>query len=262
MLRVLTTRSQLLSSLVRREVRGRYRGSVLGLFWTAINPLLLLATYTIVFSVVFKARWGHGVESQGDFAAMLFVGMVVHGLFAETLLRAPTLIRSNVNYVKKTVFPIEILPVVTVGAAVVHAAVSLSVLTLAVLVRRHGLPLTACWLPLVIAPLLPLTLGIAWLLASLGVYLRDIGQPIGLVMTLLMFGSPVFYPVDALPAAVRPWLNLNPLTLIIVQARTVLLEGQAPDATALAAYLVVALMVAWGGYAWFQKTRKGFANVL
>lgn len=253
----------LILQMTQREVIGRYKGSVMGLMWSFANPILLLAMYTLVFSVVFKARWGTGEPgSRMEFAVLLFVGMIVHSLFSETLIRAPSLILANVSYVKKIVFPLEILPVVAMGASVFHAMVSVLVLAGALVLLNGFIPWTAVFLPLVLLPLIVLALGIAWALASLGVFLRDVAQPIGLAMTILLFASPVFYPVSALPAHVRPWLMLNPLTLIIEQARAVLIYGQLPRTVGLLIYSLVSLAVAWIGYAWFQKTRKGFANVL
>lgn len=254
---------ELILQMTKRDVIGRYKGSVMGLMWSFANPILLLAMYTLVFSVVFKARWGTGEpESKTQFAVLLFVGMIVHSLFSETLIRAPSLIISNVSYVKKIVFPLEILPVVAMGASVFHAMVSVLVLACALVLINGFLPWTAVFLPLVLLPLIVFSLGVAWALASLGVFLRDVAQPIGLAMTVLLFASPVFYPVSALPEYVRPWLMLNPLTFIIEQARAVLIYGQLPNVAGWLLYSLVSLAVAWVGYAWFQKTRKGFANVL
>jgi lipopolysaccharide transport system permease protein len=249
--------------MTKRDVIGRYKGSVMGLVWSFANPILLLAIYTLVFSVVFKARWGTSEpESRTQFAILLFVGMIVHSLFSETLIRAPSLILTNVSYVKKIVFPLEILTVVAMGASVFHAMVSVLVLASALVLLNGFLPWTAVFLPLVLLPLIVFSLGLAWALASLGVFLRDVAQPIGLAMTILLFASPVFYPVSALPEYVRPWLILNPLTFIIEQARAVLIYGQLPHAAGLLLYSLISLVIAWVGYAWFQKTRKGFANVL
>ena len=188
--------------------------------------------------------------------------MIVYSLFAETLNRAPGLILSNVSYVKKIVFPLEILPVVAIGAALFHALISVLVLLLAFILKNGYLQWTIVFLPLVLLPLIVLTLGAAWGLASLGVFLRDVAQPIGLFLTVLLFASPVFYPNTALPDYIRPWLMLNPLTFVIEQARAVLIFGKTPYWTGLAIYSIVSLVIAWIGYAWFQKTRKGFANVL
>jgi lipopolysaccharide transport system permease protein len=249
--------------MTSREVMGRYQGSALGLAWSFFNPVFMLTVYTFVFSVVFKSRWGvGGNESKTQFAVVLFVGMIVHGLFAEVLNRAPSLILSNVNYVKKVVFPLEILPVVAMGAALFHSLISLGVLLVAFALFNGYLHWTAIFTPLVLLPLVILILGLAWMLASLGVFLRDVGQTIGLITMVMMFLSPVFYPVTALPEKFRPWLMANPLTFIIEQAREVLIWGHLPNWVGLGLYTSASILVAWTGYIWFQKTRKGFADVL
>ncbi|MDC0986224.1 ABC transporter permease [Alphaproteobacteria bacterium] len=254
---------QLIMKMTQREVAGRYKGSVMGLAWSFFNPVFMLAVYTFVFSVVFKARWGvGGEESKTQFAVVLFVGMIVHGLFAEVLNRAPGLIFSNINYVKKVVFPLEILPVVSMGAALFHSLVSLSVLLIAFVLFNGYLHWTVLLVPLVVLPLVIVTLGLAWMLASLGVFLRDVGQTIGIITTVMMFLAPVFYPITALPEEMRPWIMANPLTFIIEQAREVLIWGRLPNWIGLGFYTLAAAAIAWAGYAWFQKTRKGFADVL
>jgi lipopolysaccharide transport system permease protein len=249
--------------MTKREVVGRYQGSALGLVWSFLNPVFMLAVYTFVFSVVFNARWGVGGEqSKTQFAVVLFVGMIVHSLLAEVLNRAPSLIFSNVNYVKKVVFPLEILPVVSMGATLFHSLISLCVLLIAFVLFNGYLHWTAVLIPLVVLPLVILTLGLAWMLASLGVFLRDVGQTIGIITTIMLFLAPVFYPVTALPEEMRPWIMANPLTFIIEQAREVLIWGRMPDWIGLGCYNAVALTITWAGFAWFQKTRKGFADVL
>jgi lipopolysaccharide transport system permease protein len=249
-------------SLVKREVIGRYRGSVLGLFWSFFNPVLMLAVYTFVFSVVFKARWSVGSDSQLEFALVLFAGLLVFNLFSECVTRAPTLILSNVNYVKKVVFPLEILPWVTLGSGLFHFAVSFGVWLLFYIIFFGEPKPTMCLLPLILLPLVLFTMGISWILASLGVYLRDVSQIIGLVTTTLMFLSPIFYPLSSLPKEFQPIFSLNPLTPIIELTRGVLIWGQEPDYLDLGLYTLIGVIVAWLGFAWFQKTRKGFADVL
>ena len=252
----------LIKALTQREVIGRYRGSVMGILWSFLNPVFMLVVYTLVFSVVFKARWSGGSDSKTEFALILFAGLIVFNLFAECVNRAPGLILANVSYVKKVVFPLEILPWVALGSALFHALISLVVWLIAYLIF-FGVPhITVLLLPLVILPFLLFVMGLTWALASLGVYLRDVSQFIGLVTTAMMFLSPVFYPVSALPEAYRHLLLLNPLTPVIEQAREVLYWGKVPDMTILSVYLVGAILVAWLGFAWFQKTRKGFADVL
>jgi lipopolysaccharide transport system permease protein len=254
---------KLILQMTKREVAGRYKGSIIGLTWAFFNPAFMLIVYTFVFSVIFKSRWG--VESEGaktQFALVLFVGMMVHGLLAEVLNRAPSLIVSNVNYVKKVVFPLEILPVIAMGAALFHSAISLGVLLAAFALFNGYLHWTVVLLPLVLLPLVIFTLGIAWILSSLGAFLRDVSQTIGIFTMVLMFLSPVFYPVAAVPEEFRPWLMANPLTFIIEQSREVLIFGREPDWVGLGLYTMVAIAAAWVGYGWFQKTRKGFADVI
>lgn len=252
----------LIYQLAKREVISRYRGSLMGLAWSFFNPLLMLAVYTFVFSVVFNARWGLENAHKGDFAIILFVGILVHGIFAECVNRAPTLIIGNASYVKHVVFPLETLPWVAMGAALFHAMVSLVVLLLAQLLMRGVLPLSVLYFPLVLLPLMLFTMGLAWMLSALGVFVRDIGQMTGILTTILLFLAPVFYPVTALPEGIRKWIYLNPLTFIIEQAREVLIWGKAPDFIGLGKYTLFALVVAWLGYVCFQKMRRGFADVI
>lgn len=254
---------QLIRRFVAREIVGRYRGSIGGLSWSLVQPMAMLLVYTFVFSVVFRARWTAQNEVAGvSFAVVLFVGLIVQGVFAECIGRAPGLIVSQANFVKKVVFPIEILPVVAMGSALFHSLVSFGVLFLAMLVLGNPFHWTILLIPLVLAPFLLLTLGLSWFLAALGVFLRDISQMIGLLVTALLFLSPVFYPLTAIPDAYRPFLMLNPLTFPVEQARDVLIWGKTPAWGGLAIYSAVSWAVAVLGFAWFQRIRKGFADVL
>lgn len=247
----------------RREVEGRYRGSLLGLAWTVINPLVLLVTYTLVFGGLFAARWPEArSQGLGAYGLALFCGLTAFNLFAECVTRAPTLIVAVPNFVRKVVFPLEILPVSTVVSALVHALVALGVLLLVELATGRGLPATLLLLPLVSLPLLFLSLGLTWFLAGLGVYLRDIGQGTGLVLQVLMFGTPIFYPPSVVPAWLQPALRLNPLAAVVEDWRRVVLWGRAPDWTALGAWILVTAVGMLLGYAWFMSTRRGFADVL
>lgn len=248
--------------MIKRDIVGRYRGSILGLLWSFVNPVLMLAVYTFVFSTVFQARWDGGSGSRFEFALLLFAGLIVFNLFSECVSRAPNLVLGNVNYVKKVIFPLEVLPWVTLGSALFHALVNLSVLLVFLSFSSLEIFWTVLLAPVVLLPLLPLLLGICWLLASIGVFVRDTGQLIGMFLTVLMFLSPIFYPASALPEPVRDFLFLNPLTLIIEQLRAVLIWGQMPDWAGLAAYSLGSVLFAWAGLFWFQKTRKGFADVL
>jgi lipopolysaccharide transport system permease protein len=252
----------LIHASVMREVLGRYRGSVIGITWSFFTPLFMLTVYTVVFSVVFKARWATGSDSKTEFALVLFAGLMMFSLFAECINRAPGLVLSNVSYVKKIVFPLEILPVVTLLSAMFHALVSLGVWLLAYCLF-FGVPhATVLLLPVIVLPFVMFIMGLSWVLASLGVYLRDVSQIIGSITAVLMFLSPIFYPVSALPENYRYLLYLNPLTPVIEMTRDVLYWGNVPDFQLLGIYWLATAFIAWLGFAWFQKTRKGFADVL
>lgn len=255
---------QLIVQMTKREVVGRYKGSAMGLAWSFFNPIFMLLVYTFVFSVVFKSRWATttGDESRAQFAMVLFAGLIMYSLFSEVLNRAPSLIISNVSYVKKVVFPLEILPIITVGAALFHSLVSMSVLLAAFIIFNGYLHWTVILIPFVFLPLVIITLGLAWMLTSLGVFLRDVGQTVIIITSVMMFLSPIFFPISALPEKFQSIMLANPLTFIIEQAREVLIWGHLPNWIGLGIYTLVATIVAWAGYAWFQKTRKGFADVL
>ncbi|KQR63306.1 ABC transporter permease [Acidovorax sp. Leaf160] len=252
----------LIAASAKREILGRYRGSAMGIMWSLFNPVFMLVIYTFVFSVIFKARWTAGGESKTEFALVLFVGLIIFNIFSECVSRAPTFILSNVNYVKKVVFPLEILPFVGLLAALFHGVISIGV-WLAAYIIFFGIPhATFFYLPLILFPLALFVVGLSWLLSSLGVYLRDVGQFVGIIIAVLMFMSPIFYPITSLPENYRHLLYLNPLTGVIEQARAILYFGNNPDFKLLAGYWGASFALAWIGFAWFQKTRKGFSDVL
>lgn len=254
----------LIAILIYREIVGRYRGSLLGILWSLITPLFMLAVYTFAFGFVFQARWGDGgaAASTGGFALNLFAGLIIFQFFAEVINRAPLLILTNQNYVKKVIFPLEILAPVALGSALFHAVVSFIVLLVFIPFVFDGIPLTALMLPLVLIPLSILILGMTWFLASFGVYVRDVSQTLGTIVTACLFLSPVFYPITVLPEWARFWIRLNPITIPVEQSRNVLIQGIVPDLSIMAIYTLVAVAFAGCGYFWFQKTRKGFADVL
>lgn len=253
---------QLIGALARREVLSRYRGSSLGLIWAIITPVIMLCVYTFVFSVVFKARWDVNLNSTTEFAMILFVGLIIFNIFSECIGRAPNLIIQNANYVKKVIFPLEILPVVALISCLFQAAVNFIVWALFYCVF-FGIPhLELVLLPVFLAPFVMLTIGISWFLASLGTFLRDLPQIIALALTILMFLSPIFYPTSALPPNYQPLLKANPLTLTIEQARELLIYGRIPDFSVLSLQFVISSLIAWLCFAWFQKTRRAFADVL
>lgn len=255
----------LIASMSRREVSSRYRGSLIGMAWAFLNPILLLLVYTFVFSIVFNARWGGSRFGEGEtvsVAVMIFTGMVVHGFFSDCFVKSPMLITSHANFVKRVVFPLEILPWVAMGAAVFHTLVSLFVLFLGQWILGGTLPLTALLIPVVLLPLMLMTMGFTWLFAASGVYFRDLSQLSGFLSTILMFLSPVFYPLSAIPEEYHVFFYLNPLTYMIEVCRDLLIFSQLPSLLSMGLYTGVSLLIAWLGFAWFQKTRRGFADVL
>lgn len=263
LLRTLWRHRDLIRQLTWRNVLGRYRGSTLGVLWSFVLPLLMLAVYTFVFSVVFQARWPHATgHSTVGFALTLYCGLIVYSLLSETLGQAPGLIVQNVSYVKKVVFPLEILPLCVLGAALLHALIGVVVLLACAAVFGGVFSATVVYFPLILVPLLLLTLGLAWFLASLGVYLRDTGQVVSVLLLVLMFLTPVFYSVEQVPAGSRQIMLLNPLTTIVENARNTLLWGRPPDWPTLGLVTALALVAMQLGYVWFMKTRRGFADVI
>jgi lipopolysaccharide transport system permease protein len=252
----------LIKQLTWREIESRYRGSLLGIVWSFATPLFMLVVFTFVFAVVFKARWGQEQASTTQFALIIFAGLTTFNLFAEMVSRAPTLITAQPNLVKKVVFPLHILPVVALGSALFQAAVAAIILVVFQLVLGSGLHAAALLLPLLVLPLCLFTLGIAWFLAALGVYVRDISQVMPPLVTALMFLSPIFYPSSNLPEWIRPFAANNPLAFSIETVREAVIFGHLPNALLLALGMAGGLIVAALGYVFFEKTRKGFADVL
>lgn len=253
---------KLILRLTKRDIIGRYKGSLFGILWSFFNPVFMLMVYTFVFSFIFKARWSIGSSSKTEFALVLFSGLIVFNLFSECAIKAPGLILSNVNYVKKVIFPLEILPLVNSLSALFHAGISIIVWLMFYLVEIGLPPVSILLLPIVLIPLLLIITGIGWLFSALGVFLRDLGQMIPIFVTALMFLSPIFYPVTAIPEKYRLFLNINPLAPAISQLRQVMYWGSMPSWYEYAIYLIGSMVFAWCGFCLFQKTKKGFADVL
>ncbi len=253
----------LIWQLLKRDIQSRYRGSALGLLWSLVTPVIMLSIYTFVFQQVFKARWNdHQGETTLGFAVILFLGLSISTLLSDILNKSPTLIVGNPNYVKKIVFPLEILSWITLFSGIFTFLTNFILLLVLILSELKTIPLTALLLPLILAPYCILLLGVSWILAALGVYLRDIQQVTGTLATLLLFLSPVFYSADALPASVRTWVFLNPLSYVVEASRAVLIYGRLPDFVGLIIYSGAALLVALAGYWFFRKVRPGFADVI
>lgn len=253
----------LISRMTKREVVGRYKGSVIGIAWSFFNPLLMLLVYTFVFSKIFQSRWpASSTNSTGDFAIMVFTGMMIHAFFSECLNKSPDTLLSNKNYITKVVFPLEILTIINLGVAFFHLVISLLVICVAMIWLGHYPSVAALAFPVVILPLILGTAGVTWITASLGVYIRDIGQLVVFLSSILLFLSPVFYPVSALPPKYQSLISLNPLTFFIEATRDTLLRGLMPETSQLGIAYAISILIFFAGYYWFQKTRKGFADVI
>lgn len=258
----LWTNRTLLVQLWKRDFISRYKSGVLGVAWAFINPLMMLALYSFVFVSIFNLRWGSGPDVKGNFVILLFTGLVVHGFFAEFVTRAPQLVVSNVSYVKKVVFPLELLPVVPLLGALINFAVGIALVAALLFYLQGFVPLTIVLLPLIILPYTVMVLGLTYFLSATGVFLRDIMHLVGVATTLAMFASPVLFPLENVPESYRHLLYLNPLTVIVEQLRQVTVLGEVPDWRVTLIYSACALIVLLLGVAWFQGTRKGFADVL
>ena len=252
----------LVRQLVRREFAQRYRGSMLGGLWAFVIPLVMVMVYTFVFTVVFPTRWGSVDVAETNFVVIFLVGAITHGLFAEALGRAPNLIVTQPNYVKKVVFPLEILPIVVVVGALITATIGFAIAIFLNIVLAHAVQWTAIFLPLILMPYLVLLLGMILLVSALGVYIRDLSQAMGVIITLALFLTPVFYPITAVPERFRSFIYLNPLTFVVEQAREVMLFGHLPNWALLGLYTLGSLAFCWIGLFVFQRARGGFADVL
>lgn len=253
----------LIRQFTRREVEGRYRGSFLGVIWSCVNPVMQLLIYTFVFGIVFRSRWPQARTTDlQEFAVVLFCGITTFNIFGECVSLAPGLIVGVPNYVKKVVFPLEILPVTALGAALFHGLVGLIIVLVANLLVTGVVQWTLILLPLVVLPLLCLSLGLTWFLASLGVFIRDINYLVILFVQMLFFASAIFYAVEAIPEPFRTVALFNPLLWEVETVRRVVLWGQLPDWPALGLWSLVSILLMLLGYTWFMKTKKAFADVI
>jgi lipopolysaccharide transport system permease protein len=253
----------LLLNLAKREIVGRYKESLFGLFWSILSPLFMLIIFSFVFTNIFKSRWGVAVEATAvSYPVILFAGLIVFNFFSECFGRSPAIIIGNQNFVKKIIFPLEILPLVSILCALFQAAISFAILLIFILVETGSIPWTALLLPIGIFPFFVFILGMMFWLSATGVFVRDISQTIGLITTGMMFISPIFFPASSFPEHWRFLANYNPLTYPIEQTRDLLIFGVGIDPVAWLTYLVVSLVFCWLGFAWFQKLRIGFADVL
>jgi lipopolysaccharide transport system permease protein len=255
---------ELIIELTRRELSQRYRGSFLGFLWSLIVPLLMLVIYTFVFSTIFQARWSSqdSPTPSSEYALIMFVGLTAFNIFSEVVTRSTSLIPNMPNYVKKVAFPLEIYPLVILIASVILSLVNILLIVIGNLLLTHSLPSAILLLPLAYLPLILISIGLGWFVASLGVYIRDLAQIMPVIVTILFFLSPIVYPISMVPQGLQPLLYLNPLTTIVEGFRQVLLWNGCLPWSGWGICTIVSLVIAVIGYIWFMGTKKGFADVL
>ncbi|HEY8410093.1 MAG TPA: ABC transporter permease [Pyrinomonadaceae bacterium] len=257
----LPARADLIYSFARRDLVGRYKGSALGIAWAVLTPVVMIAIFTFIFAGIFGARFGAS-DSHWDYALYLFCGLLPWSMFQESVQQSANTIVAHANLVKRVVFPLETLPAAQAFAALGNQLFATVALLIAIAVIRQNLQLTALWLPLLLIPQLLFALGAAWLIASLGVFLRDIAQGITLLLMAWMYLTPIIYPESIVPPRFRWFIGVNPFTPLVRSYRNIFLDGLAPDWRGLAYFTAVALVVFVFGYWWFARTRKNFADVI
>src|SRR6201988_5442029 len=257
----LPSRAELIFSFAKREMLGRYKGSALGIAWAVLTPVVMIAIFTFIFAGIFGARFGLN-DSHWDYALYLFCGLLPWSMFQETVQQSSNTIVANANLVKRVVFPLETLPAAQVFAALGNQLFATIALIIATIIIRQRLELTALWLPVLLIPQLLFALGAAWLIASLGVFLRDIAQGITLLLMAWMYLTPIIYPESIVPERFRWFIGINPITALIRSYRRIFLDGLAPDWRGLLYFALIALVVFVFGYWWFARTRKNFADVI
>jgi lipopolysaccharide transport system permease protein len=258
----LPRRADLILPLVRRDLIARYRGSALGVLWVLLTPLVMIAIFTFIFAGIFGARFGEQSSGTWDYALYLFCGLLPWTAFQEAVQLAAGVIVANTNLVKRVVFPLETLPLAQTFASVINQLFGTVALLLAALLIRREIHLTTLWLPVLLVPQIVATLGAAWFIASLGVFLRDTAQAVTLLLMAWLYLTPIIYPESVVPEKYRPFINANPFTALIRCYRNVLLDGTSPDWRGLAYFSIFALVLFVGGYWWFARTRKNFADVI
>jgi len=254
-------RAELTLSFAKRELLGRYKGSALGIAWAVLTPVVMIAIFTFIFAGIFGARFG-AEQSHWDYALYLFCGLLPWSMFQESVQQSANTIVVHSNLVKRVVFPLEALPAAQVFAALGNQLFATVALLIASIVIRHQLELTALWLPVLLIPQLLFALGAAWLVASLGVFLRDIAQGVTLLLMAWMYLTPIIYPESIVPEQFRTFIHLNPFTSLVRSYRHIFLDGSAPDWLGLAYFSAFAFVVFLFGYWWFARTRKSFADVV
>lgn len=253
----------LIVSMCKREIAAQYRGSVIGNFWAFVTPLFMLSIYVLIFGVVFEPRWANTAgDSKISFAIILFVGLMLYDFFVSCIQKSTSLISVNVNFVKKVIFPLEVLPWVILGSALFDFCVKFIVLVVAIIFITHEINWTIVYFPLVLLPLVLSTIGLSWFISATGVFIRDVGHTVNVLTFAMIFVSGVFFPLSSIPAEFQPYARCNIVAFLIEESRKVLIFGEIPDWFGLSIALVASVLIAWFGFWWFQKLRKGFSDVL
>lgn len=253
----------LIRQLTRREVLYRYKGSYLGLTWAFLQPLLMLAVYTFVFSIIFESKWGITHEDgKLTFAMALFCGILTFNIIGDVANAAPGLIIAHANFVKKVIFPLEILPVVKLMGALIHACFGLVILLAGMVIGQQPVSWTMLLLPLTWIPVIILSMGCAFFLSSLGVFIRDIGTTVGVFVSVFFFMSPIFYPLQAVPEELQLFIRINPIAIYVEDARRVMLWGEYPDWPWFLGGLGFSILVFISGFVFFMRSKKAFVDVI
>lgn len=252
----------LLKQLIKQDIQQRYKGSVLGMVWSFMTPIFMLIIYTFVFSEIFQAKWEIDTNDKYEFAMVLFCGLSAFNMIAEVMNRSTSLVKSHINYVKKVIFPLELLPIVIVSTALFNCVISYIILTVAKLVLYRTISFTMYQILFCFIPLILLSLGMGYIISSFAVYLKDLENLISIIVTLLMYGSPVFFSISALPERFRFICEVNPLTYIIENFRRVALYNQNLDIKTWGISTIVSGVICVGGYSIFKRVKGGFADVL
>ncbi len=255
---------EVLQQLILRDIYGRYKGSFLGIFWTAVNPLLMLSVYTLVFSQIFRAKWGgsSGGDSPITFALNLFAGLIVFNIFSECASKSPTLITSNPNFVKKVIFPIHTLGGMVTGSALIHGAMSATILMIAKLIIDGNVSNTMIAIPVVWLPLIFGCLGLSWILSWIGAVIKDTPQVVNAGVSMMMFLSPIFYPSSILPDKLQWLAKINPLATVIEDTRSVFISGVMPSASKLIIEILISLLWCQLCFNILRKSQKSLADIL
>ncbi len=251
--------------ITARNIQNKFKGSYLGAIWLVILPLLMLTIYSFVFCVIFKNRWGMVMESKDSklmYALMLFCGMAVYNIFSESVSGGVSSISDRVNFVKKITAPLELLPLASVASAAIISLLWFSILSCGVFFVLGTLPATIAYFPLLLLPVVLFSSGFAWLVASLGVYIRDLGQLIPILLQIFFFLTPIFYSQDMLPEPYRTMMNYNPLAIMIEHARMIFIRGKLPPENEILGLFILSYLIFELGYLWFMKTKRGFSDVL